>query len=176
MKMKTKLESEVEEWRKKVEEQKTKNVSAEWKQEKELLEKQLGIAKSQIEENKKLYESLKSVIDKTELKGSIEELQDQLEANKNVSSALGKVEKKVQVLELKVERLKRFQRMVKSSVSLQCKFCSNVLASEVFSAHLSVCTKDRGQNHLSYKTPLRIKIARTLIREEGKSRPYTVSA
>ena len=59
--------------------------SSEWKHEKELLEKQLGMAKSQIDDNKKLYESLKSIIDRTEAKINPEEIQDQvhlLEANK----------------------------------------------------------------------------------------------
>ena len=43
------------------------------------------MAKSQIDDNKKLYESLKSIIDRTEAKINPEEIQDQvhlLEANK----------------------------------------------------------------------------------------------
>lgn len=79
------------EWKQKAEECRTKSMSVEWQHEKELLEKQLGIAKSQIDENKKLHESLKSVIDKTEMKGNVEELQDQmqlLEANKVLSNLI----------------------------------------------------------------------------------------
>ena len=86
------------------------------------------------------------------------------------------MEKRAQVLEQKIDRLKRFQRMVKSSVTLQCKFCNKVLASEVFSAHLSVCTRDRDKCGLSgvYKIPIRVNIVQTMIREETKSKPYTV--
>lgn len=90
---------------------------------------------------------------------------------------MGKAERRAQGLESKVERLKRFQRMVKSSVTLQCKFCSGVLASEVFSAHLSVCTRSRTRCQVAgaCKSPLRIAVVQTLIREEGKSRPFTVT-
>jgi len=52
---------------------------------KELLEKQLLTAKEQMEDNKKLYDSLKVAIDKTSAKHNAEDLQDQvhiLEVNK----------------------------------------------------------------------------------------------
>jgi len=65
------------EWKSKAEDK----VSTEWKAEKELLEKQLGMARTQMEENRKLYESLKFAIDKN----ATEDSHDQahlLEVNK----------------------------------------------------------------------------------------------
>jgi len=87
------------------------------------------------------------------------------------------MEKRSQILEQKVERLKRFQKMVKSSSTLQCKYCSKILAAEVFSAHLSVCSRDKTAGTLKslyQKLPLKIEISQTLIKEESKTKPFTV--
>jgi len=87
------------------------------------------------------------------------------------------MEKRSQVLEQKVEKLKRFQKMIKSASTLQCKHCSRILSAEVFGTHLAVCTKDKNINSLRnfyQKLPLEIEILRTLIKEEGNTRSYTV--
>ena len=79
--LKNDFEKEIAEWKAKTEANKIEKASTEWKAEKELLEKQLGMARTQMEENRKLYESLKSAIDKT----NIEDSHDQahlLEVNK----------------------------------------------------------------------------------------------
>ena len=84
-KLKIEMEREVAELKTKAEEKKVEKAAKEWRLEKELLEKQLSMARAQMEENKKLYESLRSAIDKTSKAGSAEEAQDQahlLEVNK----------------------------------------------------------------------------------------------
>lgn len=87
------------------------------------------------------------------------------------------MEKRSQVLEQKVEKLKRFQKMVKAASTLQCKHCGRILASDIFATHLSVCTKDKNVNSLRsfyQKLPIHIEIIRTLIKEESNARSYTV--
>ena len=75
-------------------------------------------------------------------------------------------------MEQRIIRLKRFRNMIKSSISLQCKYCGKVLASEIFSAHLSVCIHDHHiENH---ELPLRINVTQTLIREDFDCKPCTV--
>ena len=67
--------------------------------------------------------------------------------------------------------------MVKFSSTLQCKFCKRIFPSEVFSANLSVCTRDKGVKSLmNYynELPLKISIIQTSIKEENKYKPYTV--
>ncbi len=85
VRLKIGLEKEVAEWKTKAQEKKVEAATNEWKLEKELLEKQLGMAKAQMEENKKLYDSLKSALEKNTAKVAAEESQDQahlLEVNK----------------------------------------------------------------------------------------------
>lgn len=123
-KLKIEMEREVAEWKTKAEEKKIEKAAGEWKLEKELLEKQLSMARAQMDENKKMCDSLRSAIDKTTKNSNAEEAQDQAqlhEVNKNLSATLGRMEKRSQVLEQKVERLKRFQKMIKCSSTLQCK-------------------------------------------------------
>ena len=87
------------------------------------------------------------------------------------------MEKRSQALEEKVEKLKRFQKMIKSASTLQCKFCCRILSSEVFGTHLAVCTKDKGVNSLRnfyQKLPIQIELSQTLIKEESNLRSYTV--
>jgi hypothetical protein len=84
-KLRIELEREVAEWKAKAEDKKLEKDVGSWQREKELLEKQLNIAKAQIEDNKKLFESFKSAIDKNTKNANAEEMQDQahiLEANK----------------------------------------------------------------------------------------------
>jgi len=84
MKQKIAFEKEIADWKTLAEEKKIEKAANEWKLEKELLEKQLSMAKAQMEENKKLHESLKSAIDKAS-KPSPDEEKDQahlLEVNK----------------------------------------------------------------------------------------------
>ena len=65
--------------------------------------------------------------------------------------------------------------MIKFSSTLQCKFCQHIFPSEVFSAHLSVCTQDKGALSLInfYKhLPLQIEVIQCSLKENYK--PHTV--
>ena len=112
MKLKISLEKEIAEWKTKAEESKIEKAANEWKLEKELLEKQLGMTKSQMEENRKLYDSLKSAIDKSVAKSEAEDSQDQvhlMEVNK-VCFHLLRYKLRNRIYQLHSEELKNGRR------------------------------------------------------------------
>ncbi len=86
-KLKLSLENEIAEWKYKARDPHTVCDASAWLQEKHLLEKQLCIAQTQVEDNKKLLDLFKAAINKTSSSGGGEALQEQeqehiVEANK----------------------------------------------------------------------------------------------
>lgn len=92
------------------------------------------------------------------------------ETNKHLSFALDKLELRCQQLEEKVERLKKFRKMIKNSSALQCKTCGKYLNSSVFSAHVTVCLREGPKSEMDSK--LIIDVSQSAIRDDG-GRPYT---
>jgi len=143
-----------------------------------MLETQLAMTKQQLEDNKKVTENLMIAMEKDSKKvqEAIPEQKKLLETNKTLSEAVERMEKKQQEQESKIVRLKRFQKMIKCSHSLQCKYCAKFYHSEVFSAHLAVCNKDSSFQFMTgaySKFPINITITQTLIKEESENKPFT---
>lgn len=83
--LKAELESKNAELKARAEDKQVEKQATEWQLEKEFLEKQLTMAKTQIDDNKKMFESFKSAFDKTSKVNTEEDSHNQahvLEANK----------------------------------------------------------------------------------------------
>ena len=110
-----------------------------WKMEKEYLGKELLIAKSQLEENKKnndlilktlstsskqnlcLIFNLLIKLGKMNTEHSSEHSGAMIKANKNLSVALEKTEARCSALEKKIEKLNGYQKAFKHCSNLECK-------------------------------------------------------
>ena len=138
-----------------------------WASERNFFKTQIESLKSQIEDNKSVQESLVSALQARHVPSS-----EASETSKHLSFALEKMEERCQQLDQKVERLKRFQRMVQSASALQCKLCGKVISCSVFSAHISICTKELekiNKDNAVYS----IVVPQTIVRETPDSKPYT---
>jgi len=62
-----------------------------------------------------------------------------IETNKNLASALEKVENRCAVLENKNRALKKYYKIYKSSISIQCQKCRKYIYSNLFESHLTYC-------------------------------------
>ena len=106
-----------------------------WQRERETLQNQLTFATMQLEENRKMHETLVMALNKNvaaggggnqvtsqkEMEEEEEKNRELRETNKKLTITIERMENRCIALEAKVDRLKRFQRMVKGSASLQCK-------------------------------------------------------
>ena len=97
-----------------------------------------------------------------------------METNKHLSSALDKIEDRCQHQEHKIDKLKRFKRMIKNASFLTCKVCSKVIPTSAFGGHLSVCLREASRlatleqtNHYS------ITIGQTMVRDSVNQKSYT---
>jgi hypothetical protein len=132
--------------------------------EKNYMKVQMESLKAQLLENKSIQEALVNALQSQQPK------QDKApDANKHLLISLDKLEERNQQLESKIERLKRYQRMVKHASSLQCSLCGKYLNSTVFPAHLNICLRD-SQKLTSESEQYNIVVSQTLIKEGDK--PY----
>ena len=138
--------------------------------EKDIIERELSYAKANMEETKKLHDTFKIALDKG-IKA--EQEPSLMEANKNLSAMLQKMEQRVQHLEKKNAILKEYHKLLKFSSSLQCKYCLRFYKSDVFNAHISVCTKEPPKISTAISMPIGIQISQTLIKEDTDGKPFT---
>ena len=103
--------------------------------EKNFLKSQLEGLKTQLDDNKSIQEALVTALQARTLDSSRAEK----DPAKHLSMALEKTEERCHQLEQKIQKLKRYKRMVKASTSIQCKMCGKNFASGVFSAHVGLC-------------------------------------
>ena len=96
-----------------------------------------------------------------------------LETATNLSAALERTELRCEMLEKKVEMLKKFHKMVKNCAAMQCKGCAKTLNSAVFAAHLTTCSRESGHAASSPSLPVSISITQASVREDSDSRNYT---
>lgn len=68
-----------------------------------------------------------------------------IETNKNLASALEKVENRCAVLENKNRALKKYYKIYKTSVSIQCQHCRKYIYSNLFESHMNYCTQTTTQ-------------------------------
>lgn len=110
-------------------------ISTEWLSEKSILLNQIESLRAQIEDNKSVKEALVSALQARTLEPAVETK----DPSKHLTLALEKTEERCQDFELKLERLKKFQKIFQCSASLQCKMCGKFFTSSLFQAHISVC-------------------------------------
>lgn len=110
-----------------------------------------------------------------------------IENNKNLMVALEKAEFKCKMLEEKIEKMKQYKRIVKSSRAIQCNNCSRYISCNIFIQHLSECNMTNSQANMSVvvnpnpsnspylldPNSLDININQTIVKESADSRPYT---
>lgn len=110
------------------------------------MKQQIDYLKSQLDDSKKIQETLISALGKTKtdnFKGN-----EIVESNKNLSSALERVESRCMLLENKNKSLKKYQRQVKSCVSMQCCQCRKYIYTNLFESHINFCiTKSEDMNN-----------------------------
>ena len=110
--------------------------SADMIMERNYLKSQLESLKAQLDDNKSVQEALVTALQSRTLDSSRSESKDPA---KHLSMALEKTEERCHQLEQKIQKLKKYQKMVKCSSSLQCKMCGKNFGSSVFSAHTGLC-------------------------------------
>ena len=122
------------------------NVKAqsEWMMEKSYLENQINFLKNQLEENKRLHDALLMALEQGLHNGESEATNELVETNRHLSAAVDKMEARCKMLEEKIEKAKRFKRMVKNSSALQCAHCSKFISTNIFLQHLSNCASGSG--------------------------------
>jgi len=79
--------------------------------------------KKQLEDSKKTQDSLIQALGKNKADKDIYNGSEMIETNKNLASALEKVENRCAVLENKNRALKKYYKIYKSSISIQCQKC-----------------------------------------------------
>lgn len=129
------------------------NVKAqsEWLMEKTYLENQVSFLKNQLEENKRLHDALLMALEQGLNNGESEATNELVETNRHLSAAVDKMEARCKILEEKIEKSKRFKRMVKNSSALQCVNCSKFISTNIFLQHIANCVNlngtQQGQHH-----------------------------
>lgn len=109
---------------------------ADWQMEKNFLKSQVDTLKAQLDDNKSVQEALVAALQTRQQDSSRSDSKDPA---KHLSMALEKTEERCRQLEAKIVKLKRYQKMVKASASIQCKMCGKNFASGVFPGHVTGC-------------------------------------
>jgi predicted nucleic acid-binding Zn-ribbon protein len=112
---------------------------ADWQMEKNFLKSQVDTLKAQLDDNKSVQEALVAALQTRQQDSSRSDSKDPA---KHLSMALEKTEERCRQLEAKIVKLKRYQKMVKASASIQCKMCGKNFASGVFSGHVTSCQEN----------------------------------
>jgi hypothetical protein len=121
------------------------NENSEIKMEKQYLDSQLRFYKEQIEENKKLQDTLLNAL-KNQMKN--EDDSDMIEKNKQLQSELGTADGRVKLMQDKLYRYKQFKKMIKFSSNLQCINCSAMVNPTSFLQHMSLCSRSSHSNRI----------------------------
>lgn len=87
------------------------------------MKQQIEQLKKQLEDSKKTQDSLIQALGKNKADKDIYNGSEMIETNKNLASALEKVENRCAVLENKNRALKKYYKIYKSSISIQCQKC-----------------------------------------------------
>lgn len=147
------------------------NEHSELKMEKQYLENQLKFYKEQIEDNKKLQDTLLGALQqqlKVEDDSTASEL---LATNKNLGISLGKAEARIKALETKLGRYKLYKQMISGCKALQCKQTGKLVAKNDFLGHLQNLEKvsrpgDRESDDSVSRVPDKIVvITNTMVKE-----------
>ena len=143
--------------------QPSENANPGWDSEKILLTSQINNLTKQLEDRPSTIE-----IKEDPLKNQV------METNKHLSSALDKIEDRCQQQEHKIDKLKRFKRMVKNAQSLTCKVCAKCIPTSAFGGHLSVCLREASrQATLEQTNTYSITIGQTMVRDSVNQKSYT---
>lgn len=103
--------------------------------ERDFMKSQVEVLKAQLEDNKSLQEALVTALQNK----SAEAAKPEKDPVKHLSMALEKTEERCHQMEDKIQRLKKYQKMIKSSNLIQCKMCGKNFAAGVFLAHIGLC-------------------------------------
>lgn len=98
----------------------------------------------------------------------VEDLQKQ---NSRLSDTIVKIEDRNRTLQQKLEQYKLQAKILRSAISLQCKYCNSFQPAEVFAEHAKSCNQDNkcSRSHF-FQIPLSISIQSTqIVEEEDKS-------
>lgn len=143
-----------------------KDETNDWGSEKMLLKGQIDSLKAQVEDNKAIQEALMAALN-SKTSENPQHIDKAYETNKHLSFALDKSEENCKKLEQKLQKTKKFQKMVKNCSSLQCKSCSKNHSIANFLSHTSSCEGEIKEN----KTLL-VSIIKTTIKEI-ENKPFT---
>ena len=140
--------------------------NSDWVTERQVLRSQIESLKAHIDDNKGMQEALMAALN-SKTKENPHHIDKAYETNKHLSFALDKSEENCKKLEQKLQKVKKFQKMVKKCSSLQCRSCSKNHSIASFLQHSSNC-----KGELKETTTLLVSISRTTIKEI-ESKPYT---
>jgi hypothetical protein len=147
------------------------NENSELKVEKQYLENQIKFYKDQIDDNKKLQDTLLGALQQQLKLDEDNTATELLATNKNLGTSLGKAEARIKALETKIGRYKLYKQMVAGAKAFQCKETGKMIAKNAFLAHLQHLEKttkqgDRDSDDSIMKAPEQIvKITQTMIKE-----------
>jgi hypothetical protein len=147
------------------------NENSELKNEKQFLDSQIKFYKDQIEDNKKLQDTLLGALQQQLKLDEDNTATELLATNKNLGTSLGKAEARIKALETKLGRYKLYKQMVVGAKAFQCKETGKLIPKNGFLAHLQYLEKsikqgDRDSDDSIMKAPEQIvKITQTMIKE-----------
>jgi hypothetical protein len=150
------------------------NEVGEVRMEKQYLENQLGFYKEQIDDNKKLQDTLLGALQqqlKVEDDSTASEL---LSTNKHLGATLAKAEARLKALETKLSRYKLYKQIVSGAKAFQCKETGKLICKNSFLAHLQSLENsvqnanergDSADSGIKNSGEAVVKINQTLIKE-----------
>ena len=164
------LENLLRDMRKKnksIEETDRREENCDWAAEKQFLKSQVESLKAHVEDNKTIQEALMAALNAKAVENPQNIDKAYENTNKHLSFALEKSEENCKKLEQKLQKLKKFQKIVKNCSSLQCKNCSKNHSVMNFIQHTSKC-----EGAVKEITTLLVSISRTTI-NETENKPFT---
>lgn len=147
------------------------NENTEIKAEKQYLENQINFYKDQIDDNKKLQDTLLGALQQQLKVDDDNTASELLATNKNLGTSLGKAEARIKSLETKLGRYKLYKQMVAGAKAFQCKETGKMINKNGFLAHLQHLEKaskqgDRDSDDSMIKPAEQVvKITQTMIKE-----------
>ena len=148
------------------------DIPSDWPHEKTQLQGQIEMLKGQLAEKQNMQEFLMTAL-QTKSNETPRHTERALETATNLSAALERTEQRTHQLEDKVEKLKRFKKMIRNCSALQCRMCGKTFSSTVFGAHVTVCLRDSSKAASIPTTPMTIYIAQATVKEGSDSRSFT---
>jgi len=144
----------------------------EWTSERTQLRGQVEMLRGQLSERQNMQDFLMTAL-QTRSTETPRHTEKALETATNLSAALERNEHRTRILEEKVEKLKRFKKMVRNCSALQCRLCGKTFSSTVFGAHVTVCLRDSTKAASIPTTPMNINITQATVKEGADSRSFT---